>query len=427
MVTVPNCGQPVDRVRLIHASGAIDARGSDFFPAAMLVRNGRIVAVDRPEAIGHVDALVETCDGLLIPGLVNAHTHLDLSDVGIWPAAGSDFRGWVGRVRSLRMGRTDQQAHMAVERGIELSLAGGTSLIGDIAGHPAEASIETLRASSLEGVSFVEVFGIGQGESGAVEAMRKACDRWPADDRGVHVGLSPHAPYSCSRGVFEEAASMGRRVTTHLAETPAELELLASGTGPLRAMLEADIGVWSDAVEVPACHPVDHLGDVLGSCQALCAHANWLESAHIDRIAQTQMCVVYCPRASAAFGHAPPALSTHPWQALRALGVSVCLGTDSLLCLDTPDRISVLDEMRLLASRDGIDPRVLLEMATIEGARSLGRQADEVCLGPQCQGVLLLKASGDSTDALLASALSNDSAPEWVLAPHKGLSQALNS
>ena len=83
--------------------------------------------------------------------------------------------------------------------------------------------------------------------------------------------------------------------------------------------------------------------------------------------------------------------------------------------------------MRLLASRDGIDPRVLLEMATIEGARSLGRQADEVCLGPQCQGVLLLKASGDSTDALLASALSNDSAPEWVLAPHKGLSQALNS
>ena len=416
-------GQPVDSPRLIRADGAIDAAGCAVSPAAMLVRQGRVEVVDRPQAIGQVDAVIEQVRGLLLPGLVNAHAHLDLSGQGIWPPAGNDFRGWVGQVRALRARRTAKEVAAAVEQGIGLALAGGTCLIGDIAGDPAAASINALAASPLQGVAWVEVFGLGSGAAAGIQRVEDICGDWPEQFDGIRVGISPHAPYSCDRSIYMAAADTGRPVSTHLAELKPELEFLQSGSGPLRDMLEHDIGVWSAQVEIPGCHPVDHLAEPLGQCAALCAHCNWIEREHAQRLAQLGVCVVYCPRASRAFGHSPPTLPSHPWQMLSAAGVKVCLGTDSLLCLDTPDRLSVLDEMRLLMVRDGVDPLTLLEMATVHGAEALGWSRASVCLGPECRGVLLLPAAGATPREMLESAIRGDQLPQWILPPSRSISK----
>ena len=130
-------GELAHNRRMILAAGVIDATGMAACPGAVLVEGDQILAAGSPEQIGSVPSaeLVQMPEMLLLPGLVNAHAHLDLSGDGVWPAAGNDFRGWVGQVRALRAAQTPALCKQAVQRGIELSLAGGTSCIGDIAGH----------------------------------------------------------------------------------------------------------------------------------------------------------------------------------------------------------------------------------------------------------------------------------------------------
>lgn len=403
--------------RIIHAAGLIDATGTVACPGVMLVEGGHVRAAGPPEEIGHVaDAeVVHMPQMLLLPGLVNAHAHLDLSGDGVWPAAGDDFRGWVGQVRALRADQTPASCEHAVRRGIDLALAGGTSCIGDIAGHSPALTAQALRESPLRGVCFEEIFGLGDRQADAIARMRHLAAGGPLDAQGIRTGLSPHAPYSCGADVFEAAAALGRPLTTHLAETPAEIELSKSGTGALRDMLEHDIGVWNDSVSVPHAHPIDVLIESLDHGRFLCAHLNWIEPHHVQMLAQSEVCVVYCPRASAAFGHCPPELNPHPWLGLHEAGVTVCLGTDSLLCLDTPDRLSVLDDMRLLFRRDGVDGRLLLAMATTHGASALDLGHDLVRFGPEIAGVLACRAEGNTVDALLADVLGRDDLPQWVV------------
>jgi len=398
-------------------------------PGIVLIEGGRVRAAGRPEEIGGVSPeipKVQRHDLLVMPGLVNAHTHLDLSGPGPWPPAGADFRGWVGRVRELRSKADAASRRQSIERGIELSLAGGTTLVGDIAGAPPDESIDLLSASPLGGVVYIEFFGIGQGEAAASRAMQAACERWPSCERGVSLGLSPHAPYSCGPTVFESAADLKRPVVTHLAETQAEVELLRSGTGDLREMLEIDIGVWGDDVQVPGCHPVDAVIAPLQRAGGAAVHGNWLEERHVADLVHAGISLVYCPRASASFGHAPPTLPIHPWQAMHAAGGLVALGTDSLLCLDTPDRISVLDEMRLLSQRDAIPGDTLLAMATVSGASVLGVDSAKVQIGPEASGLIgcpIGDGFGETPLALLDRVLARQEPPEWVLTPQKVLKQ----
>ncbi len=425
------CGEPVHKLRLIRAGGLLDAAGTAASPGVVLIESGRVIAAGSPESVGDVAGAepVDHTRDLLIPGLVNAHCHLDLSGPGPWPPAGDRYREWVGRVRSLRAAASAEETRTAVRRGIELALAGGTSCIGDIAGQPPAASIEELRMSPLQGTAFIEYFGIGSGQQRAVDTMRTQLASWPADADGVRVGVSPHAPYSCGPDVYAAAAATGRQLTTHLAETRREAEFLQRGTGPLREMLEQDIGVWSGDVRIPwsansgnqhvreSRTPISSVLNAVSGGAVLCAHMNYANLADIDPDIMANLRVVYCPRASASFGHAPPQVDPHPWYALREAGAMVCLGTDSLLCLDTPDRISVLDEMRLLHRRDGVDPMVLLEMATCAGASALEIPHGLVTIGPQAAGIVAIRATGASSERMLADALTQDHPPMWAVPP----------
>ena len=390
-----------------------------------------VLAAGPPDALGapglpQPDRRVELPDRLLIPGLVNAHAHLDLSHIGSAPhEPGDGFVSWVDRIRAGRRD-TDDGIADAVRLGIELSIAGGTAAVGDIAGAPGgrlcDAPARVLGGSPLAGVSFLEFFGIGRSAATAAERLerfaRQELDALRAALSGtpVRVGLQPHAPNTVDLGVYRWAAALAERhglpLATHLAETPEEREFVSRGSGPQRAMLER-FGLWDGSVLQRVGRglgPVEHLAGVLAGGRVLCAHVNDATDAGIRVLAGTGTPVVYCPRASAYFG-ADRHFGPHRYRDMLAAGVPVCLGTDSIVNLDTPDRISVLDEMRLLHRRDGCDARTLLAMGTVHGAAALGLDPGAVTLEPgPLAGLVSVPCVGGQDP--WAAAMASDDAPE---------------
>ena len=177
--------------------------------------------------------------------------------------------------------------------------------------------------------------------------------------------------------MYEEAAELAARdglpISTHLAETTEEREFIGAGTGSQRELLER-MGIWDDDELTHigrGLHPVEHLGGVLGRAPFLVAHANDATDEAIETLARTGASVAYCPRASAYFG-APAHFGAHRFREMLAGGVNVCLGTDSIINLDTPDRISPLDDARLLARTTETPVRTLISMMTTRGALALG-------------------------------------------------------
>lgn len=434
MADLPPSARASTRPLRIDAAAAADADRL-LAPATILVGvDGAVAALGSPEAIGPTPEheRIDATDRVAVPGLVNAHTHLDLTSIGprpFDPAAG--FAGWAGAIRRDRP--TDPAAIAAsVALGIGASLRGGTAILGDIAGNRGLAAFDALRAAGVRGVSFIEVFGIGKAEAAGV-AFLDSLPGLHAGSGPTRLGVSPHASYSCGDRLFERAASMGLPVATHLAETLEELEFSRLGTGPLADLLRA-VGAWSESLSGWDRSPIARLSATLARSGAAIAHGNYLDDEDLDRLAEASAAaarplgLVYCPRASAYFGHPADGHPAHRYRELLARGVPVALGTDSLVCLDTADRLSVLDEMRLLRRRDRADPQALLAMATVHGAALLGEPKARVLLGQgsRPEGILGLRldrdraTSGDAWSRLEA-ALAGDRAPEWILAPRWSL------
>ncbi|MHC5112825.1 MAG: amidohydrolase family protein [Planctomycetota bacterium] len=394
----------------------VDADAVCAAPGALLLRGNHVVAAGAPADVPAPDgaATVVRDDLVVVPALVNAHCHLDLSHLGPQPYGG-DFTRWIDELRVAR-GGDDGAIADATRRGVALARAGGTALVGDIAGAGSQVPTRVLRTEGLRGVSYLEVFGLGPGQARAVEALRRVAQSGPADADGVRQGLQPHAPYSCGPDVYRAAATLGLPLATHLAETPEEERFARTGDGPLAEMLRR-LGVWDDSIEPPGRHPVDAVLDWVDGRPMLAAHANYLDPGHAERLAARQVSIAYCPRASAYFGHPRDGAEPHAYRAMLDAGVNVALGTDSLVCLDTPDRISVLDDLRLLHRRDGTEARLLLAMATTNGARALGFDPapHDFRPGPTA-GVIAVAVDRAAPDPL-AAALASDAAPAWITDP----------
>ncbi|MBX3365421.1 MAG: amidohydrolase family protein [Phycisphaeraceae bacterium] len=401
-------GCPVVEVR---ATAALDALGTAIAPAAIRfdVASGKILALG--EQAGDLPAISDAAvlnleSAVLIPGLVNAHAHLDLTLIGPVPhASDAGFVSWIENVRTGRPS-TEAEIERAVQAGIVMTLRGGTVAIGDIAGAaggiPQRAPWRTLDASTLWGVSYIEAFAMGARESAALERLETFFDALLSAgsiSKTMRIGLSPHAPYSVSRNAYrcmlKLAKTNGLPVCTHLGESPEERALVAHGSGPLRTFLER-LGIWkSDLASLfgLGLSPVEHLAEFLDSNVAA-IHVNDCPDASFALLASSGASVVYCPRASAYFA-AEASFGPHRYQEMLAQGIPVALGTDSVLNLPPETRgcdlefgcdlhgrlpqggrISVLDEMRVLSQRDGADPDLLLAMGTIHGAKVLGIPQD---------------------------------------------------
>lgn len=346
----------------------------------------------------------------ILPGLVNAHTHLDLTHIGPQPHTPADgFVPWVNMIRQGRLHEPEQIA-ASVRRGIALSMAGGTVAVGDIAGAPrGTPSLEpwkTLRESPLLGTSYLEFFSRGkfrdQGLLAGLDTLQHgletAGNTHPARSVPyIQLGLQPHAPNTVALASFERAtrAAMDRSVPlcTHLAETPEEARFISQGDGPQKDML-VELGVWDDSASDDigrGLHPVEHLAGVLAQARYLVAHVNHASDRTIDILSRTQTRVAYCPRASSYF-HAEAHFGPHRYREMLDAGICVALGTDSVVNLPAEagsvqtGGMSILDEMRWLYRRDGTDPLTLLRMATLNGALALGLEPNVFMLGPSTTG-----------------------------------------
>lgn len=400
----------------ILAGAAQDSTGSPLRPAAIHWCDGQIVAAGPPDRVACPPGarVLKFPNRLILPGLVNAHAHLDLTAIGPAPYGG-DFIEWIEFVRDHRP--TDPDALAAsVRLGIDKSVAGGTAIIGDIAGVGSTIPFETLRADGrLRGVSFAEFFGLGSRQQQAVDAMERLFAAFPcgANDR-VHLSLQPHAPYSAGPEVYRAAsrlaAARGMVASTHLAETQAEVEFALAATGPFAEFLHR-IDRWDELITPLGQHPIDAFSDILRQpTRWVAAHVHYASATQIRRLTLAGAAVVHCPRATAYFEH-----QLQHYQLAMRTG-RFALGTDSMINLDRTDRISILDEMSLLHRRDRIEPAQLLAVATVGGAMALGIDPQLVTLAPgPSAGLISVEFDpNDPTDALV-QVVSDPGSIEWVV------------
>ena len=392
---------------LYEASAILDAVGSSARPGVVAVRGGRIVAVGSPagvrEAVGGDGAVRNLTGRLLLPAMVNAHAHLDLTSIGTRPYSG-DFVEWVQSILQLRP-REEKQAFAAIQKGAAYSLEAGVCAVGDIAGSlRPEAAVRALGATGLFGVSFAELLGIG----GA--ALRSQLERLTTFDGriragGIRQGLQPHAPYSTGPPLYAAATEQAERfdlpLCTHLSELREEEAFVARAAGPLRGLLEG-LGRWNDTYVSfygQEQHPIDWMEPYLRRRPWLLAHCNYVDDPHIERLAACGASVAYCPVASDYFGH-----RNHRYRDLVAEGVNVCLGTDSIVCQPSDEHqpLGILAQMRHLFRRDRIDPIRLLAMATVNGREALGLESKVATLQPGAPASIIAAPFDheDPTDAL---------------------------
>jgi cytosine/adenosine deaminase-related metal-dependent hydrolase len=322
---------------------------------------------------------VDFQQGLIIPGLVNAHTHLDLGELrklGTYEnRTGESFTGWLQEVIQYRRQSTPEGRAQAIRAGIHESLSSGTTLLADIAVDG--ESLLSLQQAPLRSVIYLELLGLADEtvlsilRTAETWLQKGAADgsHWTDNHYQAHtakLGLSPHAPYSIHRDALKSIGQLAGQASAplamHVAETPEELQLIEQRQGPFREFLQG-LGVW---------HPENlpgSLEEVIGtSAQSpwpLLIHGNCLQSEHINKL-PAHASVVYCPRTHARFSQHP-----HPYAAMLDCGINVALGTDSLA---SSADLSVLNEARFLWQRDRhrLAPSTLLAMATVHGATALG-------------------------------------------------------
>ncbi|MEW6741149.1 MAG: amidohydrolase family protein [Planctomycetota bacterium] len=306
--------------------------------------------------------------GVLIPGLVNAHAHLDLTALAGRIDGSRGFLPWVRGLVALRSRLDGNEQREAVRAGIEASIRSGTTSIGDIDSFG--VSWREIARGGLRGVAYRELLGFSPA---AIEAARVAAAAWleqplPAPSR-LAKGFSPHAPYSTSIELYALACQVGRSpetaLCTHAAETREERTFLERGEGEMAELLRA-LSPTGDRLPFPRQGPVQFLAEsrFLGPTRAL-VHANYLSPDEMDLIATARSPVIYCPRSHLFFGH-----ERHPVAELLARGVTVALGTDSLASNTT---LGILDEMAAVRQlRRDLEPGAVLAMATTGGARALG-------------------------------------------------------
>lgn len=406
-------------VTIYRAAAIRDAQGTNFRPGAIAVKHGRVVASGHPDALPkrllkHAN-YIDRPDELILPTLVNAHTHLDLTALGPMPYGGS-FTGWVHDVIKHRPAEPKQIID-SVRQGLLLSRQAGVGHLGDIAGSTAAVMGRRQATSDLviPGVSYLECFGLGARQIASITQVERALadlpfeSRIPNHDRGAVLGLSPHAPYSTGMDVYKAANRLSHariyRLATHLAETLEELQFVKDAEGPFAELLK-ELGKWDDAIQPTGQHPVQWLEPVLKHARWVLAHCNYVEDEHIDILQKTGTSVVYCPVASEYFGH-----KDHRYRDMLEAGVNVCLGTDSIICQhpDEPQPMGILPQMRHLFKRDQTDPNLLLKMATTHGMLALEFSENDASLQKRAPAQFAaIRIDPDDPLDPLVQVLSND-------------------
>jgi len=358
---------------LLRARTLLPVSSAPVEDAAVLLRQNRVAALGRwrdlaPRAR---EPAVDLGEVILLPGLINAHCHLDYTDmIGLPPQ--KEFPDWIKGLLALKAAAGYSDYAQAWMHGAKMLLRTGATTVADIEAVP-ELLPEVWSATPLRVFSFLEMTDVRSRREPAGILREAAVKIRSLARAGGWAGLSPHAPYSTSPALLRQAAALARRrrwrLAMHVAESSEEQQMYVRRSGPMFDWLKNQ----RDMSDCAGCSPVQQVRQcgLLGP-NFLAIHANYVDSADIAALAQSGSSVAHCPRSHAYFGHAP-----FPYDKLAAAGVNVALGTDSLASMRASRRakpeLNMFAEMRAFcAAHPQVAPETVVRMATQHGARALG-------------------------------------------------------
>ena len=330
--------------------------------AVLVDGNGRIAVVG---AHLHVPTPAGTetrdfKDGVLVPGLVNCHTHLELTHLA-GQNTEPEFTKWIRRIRELKDATPPDAFYAAATRGVKDCWARGVTCVAETGS--TGAVMRALHDLGGRGIVYQEVFGPDPAKldesmrelENAISQLRRLATSQ------LRLGVSPHAPYTVSAPLYEAVAGYARRerlpVAVHLAESKEETQFVEAGTGPFADAWRAR----GFAVQPHQCAPVEHLRRLgLLNAGTLCVHCVQVDQRDIAILEAAGAAIAHCPRSNRAHGH-----GSAPLGAFRTAGLRVGLGTDSVVSVGDLD-------LWAEAAAAGIEGTDALRTLTLEGARALG-------------------------------------------------------
>lgn len=323
------------------------------------------------------DPCVALGQAVIMPGLVNVHTHLELTAMRGF-LEGLPFNAWLKTLTHARRDCFDHDSLVDSScAGIEEGLRNGITTYADTT--ESGAPLAAMRTMGVRGIGYLEVFGPDpqQCASAIADLVARADASRAHDTPLVRTGLSPHAPYTVSDSLYSAVANVAAKgqwpVAVHIAESDAELALVTRGEGAFADSLRAR-GI---AVSPRARSPIALLEQTgLLACRPLLIHAIGVDAADIDLIAEHRASVAHCPISNLKLGHA-----VAPFTAMRDARIPIGLGTDSMASNDRMDLLGEARQCALLASwqqrvPDALSAAETLYHATLGGATALGLDAE---------------------------------------------------
>ncbi len=394
---------------------------------AVLISGNRIRAVgswaDLESQAG--EKVLDLGEVILLPGLVNAHCHLDYTDMAGQLPPPKTFTDWIPLITAAKSNWSYSEYAHSWLHGAHQLVKTGTTTVADIEAMP-DLLPEVWNATPLRVFSFLEMTGI-RAKRDPKEILRETVEKIDSLSHArCSASLSPHAPYSTLPQLLRLSAGLARkrkwRICTHIAESEQEFEMFTKASGKMFDWLKRNERDNSDCgLGSPVKHAARHkmLGENL-----LAIHVNLLAHGDARLLGKHRVHVVHCPRSHAYFRH-PPFLH----ERLANAGVNICLGTDSLATMRKTGKqkpeLNMFEEMRLLSTSDKtISPAEILRMATVNGARALGfaGQIGELSKGASAD-LIAIPADAKLTDAYETLLAHTDTVAasmidgQWVIPP----------
>ena len=362
---------------IIRARTVVTMDGAPIENGAVAVLGNRIVDVGRVDDVKtrNVGNTVDLGEQVLLPGLINAHCHLDYTGLRGRIAPQKCFAEWIRAINAEKAKLSPDDYLASINEGFAEARKFGTTAVANLTAFP-ELISEV--QPPIRTWWFAELIDIRAPEhanelvDSAIESLRGARPEPVLSEveGGAPWGLAPHTLFTASKNLFRRCGEIAQRedilLTTHLAESREEMEMFRAASGPLYEFIKSIGRPINDCGnETPLGLFVGALGD-RALPQWIVAHLNELTESDFELLetSNSRFHIVHCPRSHNYFGHSPFAFDR-----LRSLGFNICLGTDSLASNET---LSLFDEMRAFQNNfPRVSPEEIFQMVTVNPARAL--------------------------------------------------------
>lgn len=367
-------------MKILSAEYILPIAASPIKNGAVLIENDKILAVDsKSELVKKFPkaSIEDFGKAVIMPGFVNCHSHLEITVMrGFLDEFDDDFSSWLLKLTKTRAEKlTDEDIKISSMLGAFEGVRAGVTCFGDI-GRWGIAGLNALKQNGLRGVLFQETEFSPDNKTAVIdfEKLKEKFSHLKSEETNlVKVGISPHAPYTVSRKLFEKIADFAVtekiKTTIHVAESTQEQNLMQNGQGFFADIYAKQNVNW----ESPKCSTIEYLSKIgVLNSKPLLAHCVKVSESDIHLISESGSTIAHCPKSNAKFGH-----GIAPLEAFLDKKIAVGFGSDSMASNNTCD---ILEESRFatLLARTRVEKerfiqaKEIIDTATYGGAKALG-------------------------------------------------------